>query len=47
MIIVMHDLIADFLKLGIIMIYSMFMLFLSICIGCYLYGFLDTHITGV
>ena len=41
------EIIADFLKLGLLMIYAMFMMFLTFYIGFYYYGFLEAHIAGV
>ena len=39
--------VADFLKVSSIIVFTIFMVFLSIYVGFYLFEFLDTHIIGV
>lgn len=39
--------IADFLKLSIIMVFALFMMFLTFGIGFYVYGYLESHIIEV
>ena len=43
----MHYMIAGFLKLSILMVFGLFMLFMSLGIGCYIYEFLESHIIEV
>ena len=47
MIIEIPDMIADFLKIASLMVYTLFMMFITFYIGFYIYDFLESHIIGV